>query len=133
VEGDPVNEREQRGTRRPRAGAEAPTQEEQPPSGGQTPEAQTQETQPPDGGQTPEVQTQEEPEERAEDELPVERLLGDDAELLVAAPGHEVAGALAYAGIDKTNITVAEVEQALEDFRSFVPNDSTHLPEDQEA
>jgi hypothetical protein len=101
VEGDPVNESEQRGTRRPRAGAEAPTQEE--------------------------------PEERAEDELPVERLLGDDAELLVAAPGHEVAGALAYAGIDKTNITVAEVEQALEDFRSFVPNDSTHLPEDQEA
>ena len=122
-----MTDSEQKGTRRGRAAAQAePSESETPPEG----EAATQPDAPPDA---PPEGEPEGPPEPQEGELPMTRLMTDEADTLVNAPAHEVAGALALAGIDSPNVSVDEVESALSAYRGYVPEDSTHHPEDQEA
>ena len=115
-------------TRRSRTAASEDPEPEAAATEAQPEDAQAPEDQP-DPGQPP---PPEPPPEPQEGELPVERLLTDEAEPLVGAPAHEVAGALALAGIDAVNVKTDEVEQALAAYRAHVPADSTH-PEGQEA
>jgi hypothetical protein len=68
-----------------------------------------------------------------EDEgYPRERFLSDESSALVGAPSHEVAGALALAGLDKKNLTLDEVNEALTAYREHAPATSTYDPADEE-